>query len=105
MKIHVIDTYMQDNKAFIVFSTLKTLRHNFNIPSECKFNSSVKSQLNYAKRCKATELIWLQDDKFYFQDLHEYPEWMGDEFGTINFEKREYNSLKQLITEELAGEV
>jgi hypothetical protein len=97
-KTHVIS---HDEDSSLVFKTLNTLRFDYKIPSECKFTSSVKSQLNYAKRRKATSLIWLENGQFIYQDLHEYPEWMKKELGTINFEKRPYENIQDLIEENL----
>lgn len=64
------------------------------------WGKSLKSQLNYFNKRKSNDenLIWFGEDdhkSFYYQDTHEYPQWMSEEFGTINFQKVKYPKTKE----------
>lgn len=83
-----------------VIQALIRLRLYYKISSDY-LSGGTKRQLSYAKRVKATDLIYLQGNKYIYQDLHEYPDWLCREYGTINFEKRTYNSIHELIKNEL----
>ena len=62
----------------------------------------VKAQIAHARKCGYSNLVYVGGGEgFQFQDAHEYPRWLREEYGTVNFEKRHYRGVEDCVREEM----
>lgn len=74
---------------------------NKKIPVNIGWGKSIKGQLNYLKKTGWNKnLIFVGEEEgfFFYQDTHEYHQWMCEEYGIVNFAKIKYPITEEGIT-------